>query len=842
MKHFHSLLLTLIILSGCVPAVAQETFKAVYSFDSIRSKSGGRIDPTPVPKAAGLSFGQFKAVPATGNPYKLSETSSSSKAFAFTGWPVHDSIVPKSSEMDVSQYYTFKITPAKGTVYKVEYVTFKVIRTSTGPRKYAVRGSMDGFANNLTASLEKEYDNAAISADNSIDMDDINKERTCQFRVTMGQTLSDPAELRFYAWRAESQTAPFKLDDVVVYGTVLQRDSATAIGSDTLSWSTKAYDTWQTTIPYIIGDEAGSLVQRLLFPRNSSDAAVEICNMHDSLQLTVREIQIQLTDSTGADVSSLFEIKSSPLSEVAPFSAGVLKIRLIPKHLLTEVTDYTLQGTIRYLDPSDGKEKTTLLYPTTVSFPPTTSYKSDCFVPLHGGRAMALQVRNTSQYAGNGVEVQTLWQNGRSDTLRIGTLRPNGIIQYVSTLGTDSKSTLEPDSTFWNTPSCKSANGPFDADSLLAAKPVFHRLYRMVSLYTEGHDDLPDMLVDDVQDENGIPEKIYSSQGTIYNVLQADSFLTETAILPARDSVAEFHIKLKSSGWNYARMLLPLSMRQREVLSVERTTDAVQIHLDNVWTTEGGWLHLADSSMTASGNQDLLKESYRLCFSTLNLPPVITELEDSICLGDEYNRYGFELPSFATSGDYQFADTLLAVSGADSIVQLSLNVCTKPSEPGRITGDSIVVKAGSYQYTISPVPEAAFYVWSVFPSDWQLTGSGETVTLNVPYDGKGVLSVKAVNRCGSSSETTLNLATENQKGAFVVYPDDVEGTFILETDGMEGMTTIAVSDLNGTLIYKEEKQITATDRSFRFTLIQPSGMYIISIVNKNARTSQKLQK
>ena len=843
----------------CSPIAAQGAFEALCNFDSIRSKTGGRTDPTPVPQVAGLTFRPFQAVAPYGNPYHLSDNPTASKMFAFTGWPAYDADREETAEMAAGQYYEWRIVPQPGCEYRVDRIRFKLSRTSTGPTRYAVRTSVDGFSAHLPVTLEKANENVSFGPAGEIILADRDNEYTCRLEATLDAALASELSIRFYAWRAEVQTAPFKLDDVTVTGSVEtlgsgggQTPDTLAVGPDDLSFPTRAADIWRTDVTFPESPAPFSWSLQLL--RQSFDAAAVLFNRSDTLPLRLQEVSVdvyaadtsqsassQVTCDT-SQVTCDFHIQRLLQTEIPPLSQGVERLRIIPLWRLTDSAAFTVKGVLRYTDPYDGAARTTVLYPACVSLAPTPWLQTAAFVPAEGGLPAVLQVTNRSDVPSDGIAWTYGWSGAVPDTLTVSSLPPGAMCRLFSAPLPDSLSAASSVSA--------REQGPYSPDPALWPAPSMHRLLHLVSLYTGQRDTLTDCLAED--DLDG--ECVYGSEGERLPVATADTLLCETRLLPARDSVAYFTLNpAGADGWRHARTSLPPSMRPRLLRSWQRlpaltdlasTSDLASddklcsekdLPSENAWIDRQGRFHLVDTLAADS----IIR--FRVCLSLLDLAPVVTEIADSICLGDAYSGHGFNLPAFDEAGDYLLTDSLVAESGADSLVLLHLNVCTQPSVPGAVMGDSIIVRAGNYFYTVSPVPEASFYIWSVFPSDWTVTGSGETVSLNVPYTGKGVLTVRAVNRCGESQPAQLQLTTEAPLSSFTVYPDGADDVFVLETDGLEGTMLIAVSDLSGRVLYSVEKTFDADDRTARFSLSgQPSGLYMITIVSRNGTSAQKL--
>ena len=86
--------------------------------------------------------------------------------------------------------------------------------------------------------------------------------------------------------------------------------------------------------------------------------------------------------------------------------------------------------------------------------------------------------------------------------------------------------------------------------------------------------------------------------------------------------------------------------------------------------------------------------------------------------------------------------------GSSSPRTLAVSVNPTPAQPGSISGNTTVCTGSSQTYSISPVPGATDYTWTL-PSDW--TGSSTTNSIFAGIGSlSGTISVIANNSCGSS--------------------------------------------------------------------------------------------
>lgn len=94
----------------------------------------------------------------------------------------------------------------------------------------------------------------------------------------------------------------------------------------------------------------------------------------------------------------------------------------------------------------------------------------------------------------------------------------------------------------------------------------------------------------------------------------------------------------------------------------------------------------------------------------------------------------------------------------------NLTIQAKPSQPGPITGDTLVCTGSSQLYSVPAVPGATSYTWTI-PTGW--TGSSTTTSVNtIAGISGGIISVTANNACGSSLPATRPVTTTSS-GIFI---------------------------------------------------------------------------
>ena len=817
------------MFSWSVPLSAQTAFEATYSFSEVVARQGDRTDPTPPPTVEGLECSSFQAVSAVADG--LSEYSSQSKAFTFIGWPIHEGDSSEVGQPDPGRYYEVSLAAASGYEFQVEDVSFKIKRSATGPAYFCVRSSHDGFVGNLSARFDSRSDGIQVLDGNVFRAVNAYGTSSPSCVVSFSGTSSvSELTLRIYVWGATNSGGSFGLGEFKLTGMVNRtgtQSTEATVEDDPVTEATPT-DTIVSPQLYRIPARPAdclhstfrqlgtNLVRELeiCLDRSYFDTALNIINPSSDRLLTFGGLSLNLADSLGADCSDRFQTVVSSLDQVEPGQAGLLQLRLFASAAATE-TDYVLSGTFSY--DESGQSGTGVLCPVRVSLPRQSAYD----IHYICGDTVWLFAGETT------VGGTPLWViPGESDTLRVDS---SGLFPlFGSADGTrwDSVCTENVRDDVWTRP-----------DSSLLGGPWLRHLEHRVRKWGAGYDSLPDLLAFDILSKR----YVYSSEGTVAVVPMGQIRLEQA--LSDTDTVMDFTLEPEAllPAWQYAVSDSLLDASSTELISLQRLPDETALPSENVWLDASGGLHLFDS---IAGGQ-----AYRLAFRRLAVgpEPCLIELYDSICLGDAYLANGFDLPAQEAAGDFVFCDTLQAVSGADSIVCLYLNVCPVPPTPGPIVGDSLIVRAGDYCYTIQPVPEASFYVWTVFPPDWETSGSGEQITLSIPYSGSGRLSVRAENRCGRSEASTLNLTTTAltpaEVGRFSLYPNPTSDEIVLELNGIQGETTITVSDMAGRLLHSESKTVDSSDCTFRFSLSAYSqGMYMIGISNCNVHTAVKVEK
>lgn len=201
-----------------------QNFTATYDFAGIPAGAqNGLIDPTPPPIVTGLAFGIFTAINSDASQ------NSSSGRFAYSTQPLggvnsSDIYINHTGTLDPNTYFTFTITPTAGTVFSLSKITFKVQRSGTGIRTYAVRSSVDEYASNLPASINPINTDLSVQDGNifyvNADATTAENGSTITLSGTGFTEIIAPITFRIYGWNAETTSGTFSVDDVVVTGSM----------------------------------------------------------------------------------------------------------------------------------------------------------------------------------------------------------------------------------------------------------------------------------------------------------------------------------------------------------------------------------------------------------------------------------------------------------------------------------------------------------------------------------------------------------------------------------------------------------------------------------------------
>lgn len=210
--------------------ITAQSFTALYSFDSVKTTSG-LIDPSPVPTATGVTFGSFSATGTSVNP-------NAAGRFSYTGWEINtstgtDLYSTMTGLINTTKYYEVTVTPTVGFSMTLSSITFKLQRSPTGIRTYAVRSNADAYGTNLPASIAPANTNLSVQTGDVLfwNLDAVTNQQSGSTITLSGTNFTNSTTaktFRFYAWNADGTGGTFGIDTVLLNGSVT---SATAITS-----------------------------------------------------------------------------------------------------------------------------------------------------------------------------------------------------------------------------------------------------------------------------------------------------------------------------------------------------------------------------------------------------------------------------------------------------------------------------------------------------------------------------------------------------------------------------------------------------------------------------------
>lgn len=191
-----------------------------YLFSDVTTSSG-TTDPTTVTPEIGLDFSSFIAS-------GVSTNSNDAGRFSFSNWDLgatdqDTTYANLTGNINTSKYYEFTVSPELGYLLTINNLTFKIQRSGTGVRTFAIRSDADNYTNNLSAVIISPSPNISVKSGNIFF---INNDTT---RVIDGCRISlagsnytktkSPRTFRIYAWNAEDANGTFSLDSITVNST-----------------------------------------------------------------------------------------------------------------------------------------------------------------------------------------------------------------------------------------------------------------------------------------------------------------------------------------------------------------------------------------------------------------------------------------------------------------------------------------------------------------------------------------------------------------------------------------------------------------------------------------------
>lgn len=488
--------------------------------------------------------------------------------------------------------------------------------------------------------------------------------------------------------------------------------------------------------------------QQAVLTRSAFSGDLDILNGHQVGNLEGVQLTLDFRDELGNSASDKFTIVGPELSGVTAVdgtgtilaaSSGKVHYTFIPNRdaAPTAAKRYTIGGTLRYIDPSDGLEIVVPLLGATINVLPdprlTLKYfqQRDVYsddphtdeVEPSEPFSLGLLVTNTGYGVAKGFSITSaqpkIIENEKGLLIDFKIIGTQVDTQQVSPSLTAKLGNIEPSQTAvaqWIMTS--TLQGKFidykasfeHSDALgglktsLIESVEIHELIHTVRVDNPTDDGKPDFLVNDLPDPDSLPDTLYLSDGTTAVVNVATNV---TADHPA--SLGQFQVLVSAnmtSGWNYFNMPDPGAGYRLQ--SVTRSDGTILRVEDNVWQTDRTFpsalsgavrehkLHLLDFNGTGSyALKYVLDDS--IAPQLLDIIDVLPDpRSEPVSTVDVLFSEPIDLASF----DYH--DLSLTRNGGANLITSTVSIASLGDSLYRISGlDALTAADGVYELTVT---------------------------------------------------------------------------------------------------------------------------------------------
>jgi len=250
-------------------------------------------------------------------------------------------------------------------------------------------------------------------------------------------------------------------------------------------------------------------------------------------------------------------------------------------------------------------------------------------------------------------------------------------------------------------------------------------------------------------------------------------------------------------------------------------------------------------------HETLLLESINGCDSVLQLdlyvaPIYSFDIYDSICYGENYNKYGLNIQG-ATPGFHEYSSNIGTNLGCDSIYNVTLKVNTSYPEPDTLYGiRNVYVQTdfftGKYNYWIDPIEGCDDYQWTIDNTDWIIVPNGNRCEITVTTAVKNRLTVTALNYCGGVEKSVEISAgfydiDENEAVDAAIFPNPAKNVININCPRIE---TVNFYNMSGQMV-KSRK--FATDDNITINISDLTGsIYLLEIITRDGRCIKQFSK
>lgn len=402
--------------------------------------------------------------------------------------------------------------------------------------------------------------------------------------------------------------------------------------------------------------------QKLTMTRQAVRGTLTVTNGSQSTPMTEVKLNLVVTDPDGNVASShIMEIHTESIEgfegrldyesgwELAAGGTGVARIIFIPTKYAapTEPLRYTFSGTISFIDPFTNLPVTRELETERLTVSPSPNLELTYFMqrdifgddaltpevePMvpsqfsllinnkgYGDATKVKMVTNQPQVVDNekgllvDFEILSSQLNGGDKTLALG----SSVTTDFGTIPAHSQAYAQ----WWLTSTLTGHFVSYDVkashvtsydnpDLTLLDTVTIHELIHQIAI-PGGESQTPPLigfLVNDEEDSDDLPDRLYLSDGTTRPVLQA----LACQVTKRTDTEYVLDVQTGGKGWNYGHVVDPTG-GARKLLSIERHSDGARLPKENFWQTDRtlvdaldpvyeNLLHFADS-MEVQGEQ-----------------------------------------------------------------------------------------------------------------------------------------------------------------------------------------------------------------------------------------------
>ncbi|HEU5165179.1 MAG TPA: T9SS type A sorting domain-containing protein, partial [Chitinophagaceae bacterium] len=307
--------------------------------------------------------------------------------------------------------------------------------------------------------------------------------------------------------------------------------------------------------------------------------------------------------------------------------------------------------------------------------------------------------------------------------------------------------------------------------------------------------------------------------------------------------------------------------------------DPVNYASDFTWTIPAGWSGSSTSNriavLTGTNGGTISVTANNQCGSSSPQTIVINVLDtvphllasiignNSVCINSTQSysvsavpaatNYLWTLPSgwVGNSTTNTITTTVGAHSGEISVI--AKNDCSQSNaqtfsvainalpQPGAITGTSSVYNGQTVNYSINQVVGATGYTWALSGGGTIISGQNtNSIIVRWQTQGNYVLSVKASDNCGTSSDQTLAVAVSIATGVnnpgysfeIKLLPNPSLGEFYLKAKGVQNkLIRVDITNTIGQKVYRSGPITGANDYTQLINMDKmPQGIYAIKIM------------